>query len=121
MSSDLSAGERADAADSGDPLAERVAAAVRAVPGVHDLHAGVADELANRVTSRLPGHRVTGVHLADEECTVRVVLDRSAPVAATAGAVHRAVGPLVGRPVHLVVEDLADADVRTGTRTGATS
>lgn len=101
MSSDVPDAAQGAAPD--DELVERVAAAVVAVPGVHALHVGVADEVA----SRLPGHRVAGVRLDDERCAVRVVLDHGAPVQATAEAVHRAVGALVDRPVHLSIEDIA--------------
>jgi hypothetical protein len=93
--------------DADAPLPERIAAAVLAVPGVHGLHETVVAGVVEEVAARLPVSRVAGVQLKDDECTVRVVLDHDAQVVPTSEAVHRALAPLVERPVHLVVEDIA--------------
>ncbi|MDT9593505.1 hypothetical protein RDV89_10540 [Nocardioides zeae] len=83
--------------------ADLVAAAVRAVPGVHDLHPGAYGEVA----TYLPGRRVTGVRLRDERCDVHVVLTWQAHVRDTTDAVRAAVRPLVGGAVDVTVEDVA--------------
>lgn len=82
--------------------ADAVAAAVRAVPGVHDLHPGAPGEVA----TYLPGRRVVGVRLLDPGCEVHLVLDLGAPVHETTDRVRSALAPLVGGPVHVHVEDV---------------
>ena len=52
-----------------DDLADRVAAAVRNVPGVADLHTGAFGEVA----THLPGRRVGGVQIRADHCAVHVV------------------------------------------------
>ena len=84
-------------------LADAVAEAVRALPGVDDLHAGALGEVA----TYLPGRRVGGVRLLDPGCAVSVVLAWGAPVAETTQAVRDAVRPLTGLPVNVTVEDVA--------------
>lgn len=93
--------------DERDPadLADQVAAAVRAVPGVDDLHAGALGEVA----TYLPGRRVGGVRLLDPGCEVHVVLTWGAPVAATTQMVREIVQSLTSGPVHVTVEDVASA------------
>lgn len=83
-------------------LADQVAEAVRAVPGVHDLHGGVLGE----VGTYLPGRRVAGVRIEDQRCEVHVALEWDADLAATVEAVRTAVRPLVGGAVDVTVEDL---------------
>lgn len=84
------------------PTADAVASAVRAVPGVHELHPGAPGEVA----TYLPGRRVEGVRLLDPGCEVHVVLDGSRPARSVAAAVRDALRPLVGAPVHVYVEDV---------------
>jgi hypothetical protein len=81
---------------------DAVATAVRAVPGVHDLHGGGPVQVA----TYLPGRRVLGVRLLEPGAEVHVTLDWDAPLAETAGRVREAVRPLTGRPVHVHVEDV---------------
>ncbi|RYJ05267.1 MAG: Asp23/Gls24 family envelope stress response protein [Actinomycetales bacterium] len=83
--------------------AEAVASAVLAVPGISALHAGVLGEAA----TYLPGRRVNGVQIRDDECEVHVVLDWGVPVLETADRVRAAVEELVEGPVHVTVEDIA--------------
>jgi hypothetical protein len=86
-------------------LAERVAAAVRAVPTVHDLHGGVFGEVA----TYLPGRRVGGVKLTERGCEIHLAAVASVPLADTVAAVRAAVAPLVDGPVDIVVEDVVAA------------
>ena len=92
-----------DGAEPDEPdVADVVAAAVLAVPGVHDLHAGVAGEVA----TYLPGRRVNGIRMREPGCSVHVVLDWGVPVIGTTDAVRAAVRPLVSGPVDITVEDI---------------
>ncbi|RYC13036.1 Asp23/Gls24 family envelope stress response protein [Nocardioides zhouii] len=84
-------------------LADRVAQAVLAVPGVHDLHGGVLGEVA----TYLPGRRVTGVRLRDGDTQVHLVLAWGAAVSTTTDAVRTAVAAIVPGTVHVAVEDIA--------------
>lgn len=93
--------------DGGPEPADVIAAAVRAVQGVHDLHAGVVGEVA----TYLPGRRVNGVRMRDLGCAVHVVLEWGAPVGATTEAVRAAVQTHVSGPVDVTVEDIADPTV----------
>ena len=56
--------------------ADVVAAAVRAVPGVADLHAGMFGE----VGTYLPGRRVSGVRLGEADTDIHVSIVFGAPV-----------------------------------------
>lgn len=85
-------------------LADRVAAAVRAVPAVADLHAGSFGEVA----THLPGRRVLGVRLG-ETAEVHVAAVHGTPLPALAEAVRAVVAPLTGTPVRVVVEDVVPA------------
>lgn len=84
-------------------LADRVAAAVLAVPGVHDLHGGVLGEVA----TYLPGRRVNGVRLREDETHIHLVLSWDAPVAITTAAVRAQVAVIVPGPIHVAVEDVS--------------
>ena len=97
------------------PAAERdpadvVRDAVLAVPGVVSLHAGPFGE----VGTYLPGRRVAGVRLTDDEIEVHVVAALSTPVVRTSARVVEALTSLppatglAGRSAHVVVEDVAD-------------
>lgn len=83
-------------------VADVVAAAVLAVPGVHDLHSGSVGEVA----TYLPGRRVNGVRMREPGCSVHVVLDWGTPVLETTDAVREAVRPYVSGPVDVTVEDI---------------
>lgn len=84
-------------------VADLVAAATLAVPGVTALHPGSFGEVA----TYLPGRRVVGVRLRDEVAEVHVVVAMGARLLDVAAVVRDAVGPLVGRPVEVFVEDIA--------------
>lgn len=88
-----------------DDLADRVAAAVRTVPGVADLHTGAFGEVA----THLPGRRVEGVQIRTDHCAVHVVLYWGSPVLETADRVRSAVTQLVGTRVDVTVEDVVMA------------
>jgi len=85
-----------------DDLADQVAAVVRAVAGVADLHTGAFGEVA----THLPGRRVEGVQIRPDYCAVHVVLCWGSPVLATADQVRAAVTPLVGTRVDVTIEDV---------------
>lgn len=85
-------------------LADRIAAAVKATPGVADLHGGVFGEVA----TYLVGRRVHGVRMLDPGCEVHVVLEWAAPVQGTCAAIRDTVRPLVSGPIDLTVEDIAE-------------
>lgn len=104
---------KAPAADGSDPqsgdLADRVAAAVRAVAGVADLHTGAFGEVA----TLLPGRRVEGVRIRADHCAVHVVVYWGSPVLQTADRVRHAVAPLVGTRVDVTIEDVVPESPRT--------
>ena len=85
-------------------LADRVALAVCAVPGVAGLHTGAFGEVA----TYLSGRRVNGVRVRPDGCAVHVVLAWGAPVLATADRVRAVVAPLVGTSVDVTVEDVVE-------------
>jgi len=104
------AGPGGASAAPGPDLAEVVRDAVLSAPGVVSLHAGPFGE----VGTYLPGRRVAGVRTADEEIEVHVVAALGTPVPHVAAGVRQALAALPpaaglgGRPVHVVVEDVAD-------------
>ncbi|WP_205325501.1 hypothetical protein [Glycomyces sp. YM15] len=82
---------------------DAIAAAVRAVPGVSDLHGGVQSEVA----VLLPGRRVLGLRLGDTTCEVHIAVGWDADIPRTAAAVRTAVAPLAGgRTVAVTIEDV---------------
>jgi hypothetical protein len=84
--------------------ADEIAAAVSAAPGVAALSGG----RLGGVGTYLPGRRVTGVVIRDEDLEVHVVGRYGVPVARIAADVRRAVEPYAAeRTVHVVIEDLA--------------
>lgn len=100
-----------------EALVAAVAAAVRSVNGVADLHAGVFGEAA----TYLPGRRVPGVRITPEGTEVHVALRLGAPIRATAQAVRRAVAAHVAGPVDVTVEDIVeDAGPSAGAIASAT-
>ena len=85
-----------------DALAEPVAAAVLSCPSVAALSTGPF----GTVGTYLPGRRVTGVQITEDEVTVRVVA-RLAPVGLIENQVRRAVSAVIpGMVVHLAIDDL---------------
>jgi uncharacterized alkaline shock family protein YloU len=84
--------------------ADTVAALVRAVPGVVDLHPGMFGEVA----TYLPGRRVVGVRIDDARVEVHITVSTDADVRETASAVRATVGAAVPEtPVDVTVEDVA--------------
>jgi uncharacterized alkaline shock family protein YloU len=83
-------------------MADVVAAAVRGVPGVSDLHAGMFGE----VGTYLPGRRVPGVRLGDDVTEVHVTLVFGAPVRETAARIRDVVATITRGPVDVTVEDV---------------
>lgn len=84
--------------------ADEVAAAVSAAPGVCRLSGGHL----GGVGTYLPGRRVTGVVLREEDIEVHVIGRYGTPVGKIAAEVRRATEPFAGdRPVHVIIEDLA--------------
>ncbi|WP_229052038.1 hypothetical protein [Aeromicrobium sp. Leaf350] len=92
-------------ADTPDELADQVAAAALAVPGVHGLHAGSFGE----VGTYLPGRRVAGIRLAGDLTEVHLAVVMGSPIPDLAAAVATAVSPLVDTPVQVFVEDVVPA------------
>lgn len=91
-----------------DPVADQahvVAAAVLAVPGVAQLHAGLFGEVA----TYLPGERVNGVRLRDTACEVHVVIVWGSPVLDVADRVRATVAAITGGPVDVTIEDVVPA------------
>jgi hypothetical protein len=84
-------------------LAQRVADAVLAVPGVAALHGGVFGEIA----TYLPGGRVSGVALSDTDGEVHIVVDVTSELLAVADRVRDAASSVTGTPISVTVEDIA--------------
>ena len=84
--------------------AEDIAAAVSAAPGVAALSGG----RLGGIGTYLPGRRVTGVVIRDEDLEVHVIGRYGVSVAEIAADVRRAAEPYAGdRTVHVIIEDLA--------------
>jgi hypothetical protein len=93
---------RAPVARDIDALAEPVAAAVLACPHVAELSGGPYGS----VGTYLPGRRITGIRITDDQVTVRIVAVM-APLRVVETEVRSAVAALVpGLPVHLGVDDV---------------
>jgi uncharacterized alkaline shock family protein YloU len=87
-------------------LADSIAGAVLAVPGVAALHPGMFGE----VGTYLPGRRVTGVRITDDTVDVHVTVHEGVDLRGTAAAVRDAVARVTARPtVDVTVEDIAPA------------
>lgn len=88
-------------------LADVVAGAALAVPGVAGLHTGTFGEVA----TYLPGRSVEGVRLRPERTEVHLVVRWGAPVLATADAVRAAVRPFVSGQIDVFVQDVVGQEV----------
>ncbi|MEC3973883.1 hypothetical protein [Amycolatopsis sp. H20-H5] len=82
--------------------ADRIAAAVTALPHVAGLHSGRFGEIA----TLLPGRRIPGVRIRPDEITVGVTGRYPATVAQLGADVRAAVGP-VDRAVNVRIGDIA--------------
>lgn len=89
--------------------AQRVADAVRDVPGVTGLHAGLFGEVA----TYLPGGRVSGVALGDDSGEVHIVVDIDHDLRTVAAAARAAGEQIVGYPLNVTVEDISTPDNST--------
>lgn len=90
-----------------DPsVADRVAAAVRAVPGVADLHPGPLGQIG----TLLPGRRVDGVRIGPQATEVHVSATMGTSLTTLADALVAAVHPITGTRVDVVVEDIVGPD-----------
>ncbi|MFT3660444.1 MAG: hypothetical protein QM809_03335 [Gordonia sp. (in: high G+C Gram-positive bacteria)] len=83
-------------------LAESVAAAVLAVPGV----AGLSGGAFGAVATFGPGGRVIGIALRDEAGEVAIVGELGYDLQAVAERVRAAAEPVAGRPIDVLVADL---------------
>lgn len=100
--SDLPAGPQADRQAEAPSVADLVAEAVLAVPGVHGLHGGAAGEIA----TYLPGRRVAGVRVRDDRCEVHLVLAYGTSLLEAADRAREAAARHVDTPVDVTVEDV---------------
>jgi hypothetical protein len=89
--------------------ADLVAAVVRAVPGVADLHPGMFGE----VGTYLAGRRVPGVRLSDTGTDVHVTVYFDTAVRDVAAQIRRAVAVTVPGPVNVTVEDVVPRTLPT--------
>jgi uncharacterized alkaline shock family protein YloU len=79
-------------------LADEVAGAVRRCPDVAELSSGPFETVA----TYLPGRKVSGVALRDDEVEVSIVVRQGRPLPEIADEVRAAIAPLVGgRPVNV--------------------
>lgn len=83
-------------------IADTVAEAVTAVPGVASLHAGMFGE----VGTYLPGRRVVGVRVTELSTDIHVCIFADAAVRETALRIRQAISGLVSGPVNVTVEDV---------------
>jgi len=101
-----------------ETVADRVRAAVLALPGVSDLHPGSFGEVAMYAA----GRRVVGVRVRPTRAEVHVVTAWGAAVRETADEVRRAVEPITGTPVDVYVEDVgAPPEIVAGLAPGRAS
>ncbi len=84
-------------------VADRVRAAVVAVPGVADMHSGSFGEVA----TYLPGRKVDGVRVRTDVTEVDVVLDWGVHVLETADRDRASVQAITGPTVTVVIQDVA--------------
>ncbi|MET9339530.1 MULTISPECIES: hypothetical protein [unclassified Nonomuraea] len=88
-----------------DGLAHAIAERVRNCPGVSALSGGPYGTVA----TYLPGERLAGVAVRDDQVEIAIVAKGGRPLYITADEVRMAVAPLVGsRPVNVAIDDLED-------------
>ncbi|MFW0785091.1 hypothetical protein AAFP35_11255 [Gordonia sp. CPCC 206044] len=92
-----------DAGQGSRSLAEQVADAVLAVPGVTGLHGGLFGEVA----TYLPGGRVSGVALSDDHGEVHLVVGLDQDLRSVAEDARDAAERLTGSPVSVTIEDIS--------------
>jgi hypothetical protein len=97
------------------PDVDELVRVVLAVPGVHELHAGVLGEAA----TYLPGRRVNGLKLLDPGCEIHLVVESGVPLLATADLVRAAVRSHVEGPIDVTIEDLVVAPAPGSVEAGA--
>ncbi|MGC0365749.1 putative alkaline shock family protein YloU [Rhodococcus sp. 27YEA15] len=85
-------------------VADSIAVAVLAVPGVSGLHPGMFGE----VGTYLPGHRVVGVRVGDAGTDIHVTVTTEASIDDTAARIRAAVAHLVTGTVNVTVEDIVE-------------
>lgn len=90
----------------GDGRADRIAAAVVAVPGVAALHPGMFGEVA----TYLPGRRVAGVRVREHGVDVHVSVRFGVPIRQVAERIQTAVAAIESGPIAITVEDVVPAD-----------
>lgn len=89
-----------------DGLAHAIAERVRNCPGVAALSGGPYGTVA----TYLPGERLHGVAVRDDEVEIAIIARGGRPVYITADEVRAAIAPLVGgRPVNVAIDDLEDS------------
>lgn len=82
--------------------ADRIAAAVTAVPGVAGLHPGIFGEAA----TYLPGRRVTGVQVGERGVNIHVSIWFGVPIPQVTARIQAAVAAIDPGPVVVTVEDV---------------
>ncbi|QIM22343.1 Asp23/Gls24 family envelope stress response protein [Phycicoccus sp. HDW14] len=87
-------------------LVDRVAEAVRSVPGVVDLHGGALGE----AVTLLPGRRVAGIRQSDDDTEVHISVEHGSRIREVADAVRQSVRAVTGSAVTVVVEDVVVPD-----------
>ncbi|MEU4543876.1 hypothetical protein [Nonomuraea dietziae] len=89
-----------------DGLAHAIAERVRSCPGVADLSGGPFGTVA----TYLPGRRLKGVAVRDDEVEIAIVARAGRSLLETADQVRSVVVPLTeGRPVNVAIQDLEDS------------
>jgi len=85
-------------------VSDRIAAAVRGVSGVADLHSGMFGEIG----TYLPGRRVPGIRVAEGVAEVHISVVFGVSIGDTAAAVRSAVGAQLPdvTTVNVIVEDV---------------
>ncbi|MCG5214450.1 hypothetical protein [Streptosporangium sp. KLBMP 9127] len=95
-----------------DRSQDLVQAVVKAVEGCPDV-ARLSPGPFGAVATYLPGIRISGVAVRDDEVEIAIVARHGRPLPAIADQVRQAVGPLLeGRPVNVTIDDVV-TDVAT--------
>lgn len=91
--------------DETHPL-DRLAATVRAVPGVADLYGGAAGEIG----THLPGRRIAGLRARGDRIEITVAAEYGRDLTELASAVRRAVATETSGPVDVAIGDVVLPD-----------